>query len=289
MKGHLLLAALVLTPGTIDGQATLPVTGRDVPMPHLLSTGVPVWWRGSIGDYPEFGRPNQGVWAVRFRITPEGRVRDLALLTGRAGPDQEFALIRDRMYEPALVNGQPTSVVAFELIQRVTSEQALFDGLAKIASNPALPEEARVIAVEDLGAFPSTWRGRAIEVLNPLLGSPSAALRQSAIDASEALGAGRRPLVADRDVPAPRRRLAGAPIYDPRDRMARRQGVIPLSITVGPNGRPLSVSLLHHIPGLDESVIEAAYKWTYDPTVVGGRRHSVQVQQSVSFLLDAGR
>jgi len=212
----------------------------------------------------------------------------VTLLTYDGGvPLEEVALMGDRLYESTPVMGQRASVIVFELIQRVMNEQELFSGLVKVAANEGLPEHARALAVEDLGAFPPAWRARVVDVLAPLLISPSPALRQRAIDASEALNSRRGPFVANRDVPAPRRFLAGPPLYDPRDRAARRQGVIPMSITIGPNGRPVSVSLLHHIPELDESALDAAYKWTYEPTIVNGHRQSVQLVQSVSFFLDS--
>ena len=183
--------------------------------------------------------------------------------------------------------GQRASVVVFELIQRVMNEQELFNGLVKIAANEGLPEHARALAIEDLGAFPPAWRARVVDVLVPLLGSPSAAVRQRAIDASEELNSRRGLFVAHRDVPAPRRFLAGPPLYDPRDRAAGRQGVIPCRSPSVQMGAP-SPCHCFTISGNSTSPPSRPHtSGRTEPTVVNGRRQSVQVVQSVSFFLNS--
>jgi TonB family protein len=85
---------------------------------------------------------------------------------------------------------------------------------------------------------------------------------------------------------------APRPIYDPdpnyteEARLAKFQGVVLLSIIVGPDGRPRDVRVQRSVGmGLDEKAIEAVRQWKFEPAMKDGHPVSVQVNIEVNFRL----
>jgi TonB family protein len=81
-------------------------------------------------------------------------------------------------------------------------------------------------------------------------------------------------------------------IYDPdpefseEARKAKYQGVVVLSVIVGPDGRPHDIRVARSLGmGLDEKAIEAVNKWRFVPSMKDGRPVPVEVNIEVHFRL----
>lgn len=295
MKVLLTFLVLWIGAGSVSAQVRLPVAGQDTPVPRLLATPDP--WRpvrvstplGSFDSgrgYTDDERFDRGIWIVEFVIRADGRTEDAKFL--RWGPSvtpHVLERIRTRVYEPVVFEGAPRPVLMVEFIQRVFSEDELLSELTSIARDGRLPAYARRMAIADLPSFfvSPAKRDAVTSALASLETDPDETVRRAALDAA---GAWRPLLVAGIDVPAPRR-IAVQPVgYPAMARAARIQGVVPVSVVVGPSGRPLSVVPVLRVPELDQAAVEAVYQWRYDPTSVAGRAVSVQLTESVSFFVD---
>jgi protein TonB len=85
---------------------------------------------------------------------------------------------------------------------------------------------------------------------------------------------------------------APRPIYDPdpeyseEARRAKYQGVVLLSVVVGPDGGPRDIRVERSLGmGLDEKAIEAVRKWKFEPSMKDGLPVAVQINIEVSFRL----
>jgi periplasmic protein TonB len=87
-------------------------------------------------------------------------------------------------------------------------------------------------------------------------------------------------------VSAPRAIYAPDPQYSDEARKARMQGVVVLSIIVGPDGRAHNLRIARSLGmGLDEKAIEAVKTWKFAPATKDGNPVAVAVNVEVSFRL----
>jgi protein TonB len=293
LKGLFALAALLLAVIPVSAQVRLPVAGQDVPVPRLLATpdpyrvkpaSTPLGWnemrRGGSEDEERFDR---GILIMEFVVRADGRTENVkSLIPSRT---LDYSRISTRVYEPVVVNGKAHPVLMVEFNQRVFSEDELFKGLTSIARNQRLPAHVRRVAIADLPSLSSSpVRTEAVAtVLTSLKADPDEAVRRAADDAANDR---RHPLSAGIDVPAPRRIGFAVPGYPAMAWHGGMQGVVPLSIILGPSGRPTSVVPLLKVPVLDEAALEAVYQWRYDPTVINGQPVSVRFTEYVPFFRD---
>jgi TonB family protein len=87
-------------------------------------------------------------------------------------------------------------------------------------------------------------------------------------------------------VSAPRVLYNPDPEYSEEARKAKYEGVVVLSIVVGPDGRPHDIRILRSLGmGLDEKAMEAVRLWKFDPARKSGQPVAVQVDVEVRFSL----
>jgi protein TonB len=293
MKGLFALAALLLGVGHVSAQGRLPVAGQDVPVPRLLATpnpyrvepaSTPLGWnelqRGGGEDEERFDR---GILIMEFVVRADGRTESVkSLLPSRT---LDYSRVSTRVYEPIVVDGKAQPVLMVEFNQRVFSGDEVLEGLTSVAKDQRLPAHVRRVAIADLPSlsYSPAWRAAVNATLSSLATDRDEAVRRAANDAADE----QRPaLVAGVDVPAPRRIGFTRPGYPALAWHGGMQGVVPLSIVLGPSGRPTSVVPLLKVPVLDEAALEAVYQWRYDPTVINGRPVSVRFTEYVPFFRD---
>ena len=76
------------------------------------------------------------------------------------------------------------------------------------------------------------------------------------------------------------------PEYSQQARQAKHQGIVVLSLVVGPDGRTRGIHVARSLGmGLDEKAIEAVRQWRFEPAMKDGRPVPVAVEVEVSFRL----
>jgi protein TonB len=85
----------------------------------------------------------------------------------------------------------------------------------------------------------------------------------------------------------PRYRNTPAPSYPPAARREHQEGVVLLSVDVGPNGRPTRVVLKKSsgVPILDQAAAAAVRRWTFEPARTAGLPIESTVEVPVRFSL----
>lgn len=87
-------------------------------------------------------------------------------------------------------------------------------------------------------------------------------------------------------VSAPRAIYDPDPEYSEEARKAKFGGIVVLSVTVDPSGRPRDIRVARSLGmGLDEKAVEAVEKWKFTPGIKDGMPVAVQVNVEVSFRL----
>lgn len=71
------------------------------------------------------------------------------------------------------------------------------------------------------------------------------------------------------------------PVYPPIARLLRAVGVVKVQITISETGRVIEAKAISGHNALRQAAVEAAYKWTFRPTTVGG--DPIQVQGTLTF------
>jgi TonB family protein len=92
------------------------------------------------------------------------------------------------------------------------------------------------------------------------------------------------PVVAGRDVPAPRRLEGGAPERPEVARMAGVTGVVLLEVLLDEGGKPMEIKVVRAVPALDKAAIDAVIRWRYEPTLVDGAARRVLLVAALEFF-----
>jgi protein TonB len=89
------------------------------------------------------------------------------------------------------------------------------------------------------------------------------------------------------EITAPTRIVTVEPVYPEAARHARIEGVVVLSLIIGPSGTVDSIEVLRGLPmGLTEAAVEAASQWVFEPSTYRGRPTAVQYNLTVRFTLN---
>lgn len=75
------------------------------------------------------------------------------------------------------------------------------------------------------------------------------------------------------------------PVYPALAVSARVQGVVSLSVQIGPDGKVLNVQLISGHPLLVSAAVQAVETWTYKPTLLNGSPVTVITTIEVPFKL----
>jgi TonB family protein len=75
------------------------------------------------------------------------------------------------------------------------------------------------------------------------------------------------------------------PVYPSNARTARVQGLVQLSVIVGPDGRVQNVQALSGPALLTQAAIESVAQWVYQPVLLNGQPATVQTTANVNFVL----
>ena len=76
------------------------------------------------------------------------------------------------------------------------------------------------------------------------------------------------------------------PVYPANARIARVQGTVQLSLTIGPDGRVQDMHVLSGPALLTQAAIQAVAQWVYQPFLLNGQPTSVQTTADVNFVLE---
>lgn len=76
-----------------------------------------------------------------------------------------------------------------------------------------------------------------------------------------------------------------APLYPPIARAAQSSGTVVVQVTVNECGNVVSAKAISGPPLLQQSAVEAAYKWSFSPTLLSGQPVSVMGTITFNFLL----
>jgi protein TonB len=79
-----------------------------------------------------------------------------------------------------------------------------------------------------------------------------------------------------------------APVYPPIAQSAHVSGEVVLDATIGSDGRPSDLRLLHSIPLLDQAAMDAVRQWRFEPPTVRGAAAPVQAPIRIVFRNKAG-
>ena len=74
-----------------------------------------------------------------------------------------------------------------------------------------------------------------------------------------------------------------APVYPPIAQSARVSGEVVLDATIGSDGRPSDLRLLHSIPLFDQAAIDAVRQWRFEPPTVRGAPAPVRAPITIAF------
>jgi|SRR5580698_755473 TonB family protein len=74
--------------------------------------------------------------------------------------------------------------------------------------------------------------------------------------------------------------------YDDKDRRAKKQGVVTLSVIVTKEGTTADIKVTKSLtPGLDQQAIKSVSQWTFEPIVVDGQPCPLKMAIQVNFKL----
>jgi TonB family protein len=120
----------------------------------------------------------------------------------------------------------------------------------------------------------------------PASAPPEAAIAgKSAVGASGAgVGGGRRIKVGGPVAP-PLQLVRADPVYPEEARAAGIEGVVLLELVIGEDGTVIDIDVVRSIPELDQSAIDAASQWEYEPTLLNGEPVEVEIIVSIRFAL----
>jgi periplasmic protein TonB len=181
---------------------------------------------------------------------------------------------------------------------RFTSEQLSPPAVVLQDHNPKLPVEATLIGPPELNYPKNSQTG---DPLSSLL-SPSNGVGAGGIGSAEGNGdgpghgSGHGPgsgggsggsyyTVGD-GVTAPRAIYSPEPEYSDEARAVKHQGVVVLSVVIGPDGHPAHLLVARSLGmGLDEQAMEAVRTWRFEPGRKDGHPVAVLISVEVDFHL----
>jgi protein TonB len=87
---------------------------------------------------------------------------------------------------------------------------------------------------------------------------------------------------------APRAQVRMQPVYPPRARMRRQEGVVELEFVVGPSGEVGDIEIISSRPPqtFDQAAVRAVSGWRFTPGMKGGQPVATRVRQKISFTLE---
>jgi TonB family protein len=193
----------------------------------------------------------QGKVALRAVIAPEGKVKDLAVLSG----DPEFSqnalvAIRTWRFHPELRHGQPVETtykieVRFNpMLQEANSDVELESPLPESPPISSLAKPRR----QDLG----------LEIYR----------------------------MSEPGIVAPKQLYSPAPEFSEKARIEKQQGQVGIDLVVGADGLPRDLQIAcSSAPDLNDNAIATVKHWKFAPATKDGKPVPVEILVDVSFRL----
>jgi TonB family protein len=266
--------AVVKRSGVKIGQAM-----SDIKPPKLIQQVDPV--------YPEIARQAQvsGVVVLEATIDVNGRVAAVRVLKSIPLLDQAAVdAVRQWVYEPMIVNGQPKPVVLTTSVQFMLAKDK--DGNIRGFAHGVSERKGAVGWVEPgmLGGVQGGVEGGVqggVEggVVGGVLGGlPSQEQKEFEKDAVRATGEIKPPLLIK----------AVDPVYPEIARKAQVEGVVILEARTDEKGNVEDARILRSIPLLDQAAIDAVKQWKYEPMLIEGKPQKILFTVTVRFGLSTG-
>ena len=120
--------------------------------------------------------------------------------------------------------------------------------------------------------------------LGTVMAQDSAPIRLSRRDASPIC----RGKVSDASdcVTAPHATYSPDPTYPEKERRARHQGAVALTLVVGPDGLPRDIKISRTLsPEFDKAAIDAVKNWKFTPATRNSKPVAVEIDVQVAFRL----
>ena len=87
------------------------------------------------------------------------------------------------------------------------------------------------------------------------------------------------------NIKAPRKTRDARAVYPAAAQADRISGAVTLELLSGPDGKVQDVRVLRSVPAFDQSAVDAARRWEFEPTVIDGVPVSVVIASTVTFTL----
>jgi len=213
--------------------------------------------------YPEEARDAQkeGIVVLKARTDVFGRVQDVKVEKSSDPAFDKAAInaVRQWVYEPAIVDGQPKSVEFTVTIKFVPDKET-----GGVSGSVAGGVEGGVKGGVEGG------------VVGDVLSQEMEKKRQEfEKDAVACKG----------DVQPPTLLKKVDPIYPEEARKKGMQGVVILEAKIDEYGRVMDAMILRSVPGLDQAAIDAVRQWVYEPLLLDGKPTKALFTVTVRFQL----
>ena len=244
----------------------------DIKPPRLIKTVKPV--------YPQEAKDEgiEGVVIVEAETDIYGRVKRVKVL--RSIPALDHAAIdavKQWVYEPMIVNGEPREVIFTVTVQFQKDEKkdkvsgvagglqgGVADGVEGKMGSGVTGEVSLGVEV-DVGVEGGVKGGvegkitRGVEVAARI-----------AVTSGTAAGSSKPPVRVEHDIKPPKQIRMVQPVYPEEAKKDGVEGVVILEVTTDIYGRVKRVKVLRSIPALDQAAIDAVNQWVYEPMLIDG-------------------
>jgi len=259
------------TSGAAGGVAGGVLKGRrgpEVMPPKLIKQVDPI--------YPAEARKAgiKGTVIVEATTDLYGRVADARVLRSIPGLDQAAVdAVKQWVYEPMLINGQPQGV-AFTVTFQFRLDEKKEPAVGGVVGGVYGGVQGGVSAGVGGGVADGVKGGVAGGVAAG--GASTQDLKKFEGEAVRAVG----------DVKPPKLVRTVEPVYPPKARQARVEGIVILEVKIDEQGNVADTRVLRSIPLLDQAAIDAVKQWEYEPMLVDGKPRQVIFTVTARFKLD---
>lgn len=252
--------------------------GGEMAPPKLVRSVDPV--------YPEAARKAgvEGIVILEAATDIYGRVASVKVLRSIPLLDQAAVdALRQWVYEPAVVNGQPAPVT-FSVTVRFTLDETKKGSVEGGVVGGVL---GGVVGGVPKGVEGGVKGGVEGGVKGGVTGGIEGGVK-GGVEGQVAGGPDKDAVRAINEIKPPKLVKSVDPVYPEKARQAQAEGVVILEAHTDEKGNVESVRILRSIPVLDQAAIDAVKQWKYEPLIVDGKVRKAIFTVTVRFMLKTG-
>jgi TonB family protein len=233
--------------------------------------------------YPEAARKARVEGVVILDATTDiyGRVAAVKILRSIPLLDQAAVdALRQWVYEPAVVDGQPRQVT-FTVTVRFTLDD----------KNKGGGVEGGVVGGVVGGVLGGVPKGVEGGVKGGVEGGVKGGVEggvKGGVEGQVAEGPDKDAVRAINEIKPPKLIKSVDPVYPEKARQAQVEGVVILEAHTDEKGNVASVRILRSIPVLDQAAVDAVKQWKYEPLILEGKARKAIFTVTVRFMLKSG-